>query len=136
MRLLPPVSFGLNRKTGPQGLTVDGQWIPGGVTVAVPAYTAHRNPDIFPDPQSYYPDRWLEGDAKNARASFIPFSAGARGCIGRNITYMEQTILIASLVHRYELALPCDDWRLEHEEAFNLWPSALPLSIRKRLPTT
>ncbi|KAJ4312881.1 hypothetical protein N0V94_007221 [Neodidymelliopsis sp. IMI 364377] len=79
MRLLPPVSFGLNRKTGPEGLTVDGQWIPGGVTVAVPAYTAHHNPDIFPDPESYYPDRWLEDDVKDARAAFIPFSAGARG---------------------------------------------------------
>ncbi|KAH6971939.1 cytochrome P450 [Ilyonectria destructans] len=132
LRLLPPVSFGLNRKTGPAGITIDGQWIPGGTTVAVPAYTAHRNPQLFPQPESYYPERWLEEMHKDAKFAFIPFSAGARGCIGRNITYIEQMVLIASLVQRYDLALPSVDWQLDHEEAFNLWPGAMPLSIQRR----
>ncbi|KAL2679188.1 hypothetical protein Neosp_009951 [[Neocosmospora] mangrovei] len=132
LRLLPPVSFGLNRKTGPGGLTIDGQWIDEGITVGVPAYTAHRNPELFPDPERYYPERWLEEMHKDVKTSFIPFSAGARGCIGRNITYMEQMILIASLVQRYDLTLPHDDCVLSHEEAFNLWPGPMPLSIAKR----
>ncbi|KAL6362875.1 hypothetical protein LRP88_04189 [Fusarium phalaenopsidis] len=132
MRLLPPVSFGLNRKTSLGGLTIDGQWIDEGTTVGVPAYTAHRNPELFPDPERYYPERWLEEMNKDAMTSFIPFSAGARGCIGRNITYMEQMILIASLVRRYDFALLHDDWELDHEEAFNLWPGPMPLSISKR----
>lgn len=132
LRLLPPVSFGLNRKTGPAGITIDGQWIPGGTTVAVPAYTAHRNPQLFPQPESYYPERWLEEMDKDAKASFIPFSAGARGCIGRNITYIEQMVFVASLVQRYDFALPSADWQLDHEEAFNLWPGPMPLSIQKR----
>ncbi|KAH7268656.1 cytochrome P450 [Fusarium solani] len=132
LRLLPPVSFGLNRKTSLGGLTIDGQWIDEGTTVGVPAYTAHRNPELFPDPERYYPERWLEEMNKDAMTSFIPFSAGARGCIGRNITYMEQMILIASLVRRYDFALLHDDWELDHEEAFNLWPGPMPLSISKR----
>lgn len=132
LRLLPPVSFGLNRKTGPAGIIIDGQWIPEGTTVGVPAYTAHRNPKLFPHPEIYYPERWLKEMDKDAKTSFIPFSAGARGCIGRNITYIEQTMLVASLIQRYDFALPSPDWQLDHEEAFNLWPGPMPLSIRKR----
>ncbi|KAM0545314.1 hypothetical protein ACHAPJ_011386 [Fusarium lateritium] len=132
LRVLPPVSFGLNRKTGPGGITIDGQWFPEGTTVGVPAYTAHRNPQLFPEPESYLPERWLEEMHPDAKTAFIPFSAGARGCIGRNITYIEQMVLIASLVQRYDFELPSADWNLSHEEAFNLWPGPMPLKISKR----
>ncbi|KAK9318832.1 hypothetical protein V1517DRAFT_334473 [Lipomyces orientalis] len=48
------------------------------------------------------------------------FSAGARGCFGRNISYLERPIMIASLVHRYEFELPSPDWELELKEHVNL----------------
>ncbi|KAK7715681.1 hypothetical protein SLS63_011357 [Diaporthe eres] len=134
LRLSPPVAFGLNRKTPEAGMYIDGHWIAGGTTVAVPAYTAHRNPDIFDEPEEFRPERWLGDGAKRAQASFIPFSTGGRGCIGRNISYMEQSILVATLVRRYDFELPSPDWQLQWEEAFNLWPGPMPLSIRRRVP--
>ncbi|KAK2598761.1 hypothetical protein N8I77_012149 [Diaporthe amygdali] len=133
LRLSPPVAFGLNRKTPEEGMHIDGHWIPGGTTVAVPAYTAHRNPDIFDEPEEFRPERWLGDGAKKAQASFIPFSTGGRGCIGRNISYMEQSILVATLIRRYDFELPSPDWQLQWEEAFNLWPGPMPLSIRRRV---
>lgn len=133
LRLSPPVAFGLNRKTPDGGMYIDGHWIPGGTTVAVPAYTAHRNPDVFDEPEEFRPERWLSDGAKRALASFIPFSTGGRGCIGRNISYMEQSILVATLVRRYDFELPSPDWQLQWEEAFNLWPGPMPLSIRRRV---
>ncbi|KAI1396781.1 cytochrome P450 [Hypoxylon fuscum] len=132
LRLSPPVAFGLNRKTPPEGMFIDGHWIPGNTTVGVPAYTAHRNPDIFPDPEVFRPERWLEDGGKEAQSSFIAFSAGSRGCIGRNITYIEQTILMATLLRRYDFALSQPGWEMECEEAFNLWPKTIPLTIRRR----
>lgn len=134
LRLSPPVAFGLNRKTPEEGMYIDGHWIPGGTTVAVPAYTAHRNPDIFEEPEEFRPERWLGDGAKRAQASFIPFSTGGRGCIGRNISYMEQSILVATLIRRYDFELPSPDWQLQWEEAFNLWPGPMPLKIRQRVP--
>lgn len=112
---------------------IDGHWIPGNTTVAVPAYTAHRNPDIFTEPEEFRPERWLGDGAKRAQASFIAFSSGGRGCIGRNISYMEQSILVATLIRRYDFELPSPDWQLQWEEAFNLWPGPMPLSIRRRV---
>lgn len=132
LRLLPPVSTGLHRLTPPEGYTIDGHWIEGGTIVVVPIYTAHRNPTFFPNPEEYQPERWLKDGIKDAQASFIPFSAGARGCIGRNITYIEQMILISTLVHRYDLRFADFLWELSHEEAFNLWPGPMPLKVRRR----
>lgn len=132
LRLSPPSAAGLNRKTGPEGMWIDGEWIPGNTTVSVPAYTAHRNPAIFPEPEEYRPERWLGDGAKGLQGSFIAFSAGARGCIGRNITYMEQLILIATLVRRFDFALIDPEWKVAYEEAFLLWPTSMPLKVRLR----
>lgn len=134
LRLSPPVPRGLERKTPPQGMEIMGERIAAGVTVSVPAYIAHRDPNLFPKPDSYRPERWLdESEAtKDMRAAFIPFTTGARACLGRNITMMEQQILIATLVHRYDFALPSQDWNLTWEEAFNLWPSKMPLKLWRR----
>lgn len=52
--------------------------------------------------------------------------------MGRNITMIEQQILIATLVHRYEFALPSDDWCLQYNEAFLLWPGPMPLKVWRR----
>ncbi|KAF3071754.1 Benzoate 4-monooxygenase [Trichoderma lentiforme] len=131
LRLLPPVAFGLNRMTPPEGLMIDGTWIPGNTLVGVPAYTAHRSP-LFSNSEQYRPERWLEDSIKETQGTFIPFSTGARGCIGRNISYIEQTVLLATLVQRYDLSLVDPEGNLYHEEAFNLWPGPLPLKIRRR----
>lgn len=132
LRIIPPVSFGLSRITPPEGMNIDGHWIPGGTTVGVPAYTLHRDASIFPDPEAYRPERWLDDNTGGMNSAFIPFSSGARGCIGRNITYMEQSVLLATLVRRYDFVLPNPGWELEREEAFNVWPGSMPLQIKLR----
>jgi benzoate 4-monooxygenase len=63
---------------------------------------------------------------------FIPFSAGARGCIGRNISYLEQIVILATVVHRYDFALPGPDFKGERFEAFNLICGPLPIKIWRR----
>ncbi|KAL9095749.1 MAG: hypothetical protein Q9165_002181 [Trypethelium subeluteriae] len=132
LRLLPPVAAGLQRKTPPGGSSVDGKWIAGNTLVSTSPYVAHRNPDVFPDPEAFLPERWLEADAKEMQRYFIAFSAGARGCIGRNLTYLEQTVLLATLVRRYDFALPDPDWEMRWEEKFNFWPQSLPVRLYRR----
>lgn len=134
LRLSPPVSRGLERRTPPEGMRILGEDIAGDIGVSVPTYVAHRDPVIFPQPEEYLPERWFEGEekVKQMRTAFIPFSAGARACIGRNISLIEQQIVVATLVHRYEFALASEDWMLKWEEAFLLWPCQMPLKIWKR----
>ncbi|SCN82216.1 related to benzoate 4-monooxygenase cytochrome P450 [Fusarium fujikuroi] len=110
LRITPPTTFGLPRRTPPEGWNILGDFIPGDTTVSISAYVTHRDPQVFPDPESYAPERWLGEKGKELQPYFIAFSAGARGCIGRNISYLEQTVLLASVVHRYEWALPYPEW--------------------------
>jgi cytochrome P450 len=132
LRMFPPSTFGLPRRTPPEGAPILGTFIPGDTSVSISAFVAHRDPTVFPDPESFRPERWLGDDAKELQAAFITFSAGARGCIGRNISYLEQTVLLASVVHRYEFALPFEGWKPDLFEAFNLSPGPMPLKVWRR----
>ena len=132
LRLYPPTTFGLPRKTPPEGCGIMDEFVAGNLQVSTSAYVAHRDDDIFPNPESFIPERWLGEDGKKLQASFITFSAGARGCIGRNISYLEQTILVASLFHNYELALSSPGWTLDTVEHFQNVPKALPIKIWRR----
>ncbi|KAH8425061.1 uncharacterized protein LDX57_002810 [Aspergillus melleus] len=133
LRILPPTSAGLPRRTPPEGAQIMDEWIPGDTSVSTTTYATHREPKIFPDPENYRPERWLNVEArKRMEPYFIPFSAGARGCIGRNISYLEQAMVLASLVHRYEFALPSPEWELARHEAFNLIVGEMPVTIWRR----
>lgn len=132
LRITPPTSFGLPRRTPPEGSNILGDFVPGDTTVSMSAYVAHRDASVFPDPEAYVPERWLGDKGKDLQPYFISFSAGARGCIGRNISYLEQTVLLASVVHRYEMALPHVEWEQERRETFNLMPGPMPLKLWRR----
>lgn len=132
LRLHPPSTFGLPRRTPAPGAPILGDFIPGNTSVSISAYVAHRDPVVFPEPEAYRPERWLGEDAKDLQAAFITFSTGARGCIGRNISYLEQTVLLASVVHRYEMMLPEPEWEPERWESFNLSPGPMPIKVWRR----
>ncbi|EJP66155.1 Cytochrome P450 CYP5280A1P [Beauveria bassiana ARSEF 2860] len=136
MRLSPPVATDLLRKTPPdRSHTIDEVVVPPSTNVSISAYTAHRDPSVFPDPEAFKPERWLikgQGALKQMLDAYIPFSAGPRGCIGRSVTILMQLVYIGTLVYRYEFALPSPDWEMEWIDYFNLWPKELPLKIWKR----
>jgi cytochrome P450 len=132
LRLYPPSTFGLPRRTPPEGAPILGEYIAGDTSVSISAYIVHRDEATFPDPEAFNPERWLGEDAKELQAAFVSFSTGARGCIGRNISYLEQTVLLASVVHRYEFALPSPEWEPERRENFNLMPGPMPLKVWRR----
>lgn len=133
MRIHPPNTMNVPRLTPPEGMTIMGEWIPGNTTVHNPPYSMHRNEKVFPDPEFFKPERWLQPNSKDLQPHFITFSAGPRGCIGRNITYFEQTVVVATLVHRYDFRLLSDDWVLPQREAFTCSPGDMPVLITRRV---
>lgn len=132
LRITPPTSQGLTRETPAEGMDVAGEYIPGGTSVAVSAYIAHRDPVVFPEPEQYIPDRWLGEAGKELGPYFLAFSAGARGCIGRNIAYLEQTVLLASMLHRYKFELAQPGFEPVYHEWMNTHPDRLPVKIWRR----
>ncbi|RMJ24378.1 Cytochrome p450 [Aspergillus sp. HF37] len=132
LRLFPPTSHGLPREVPPEGMNIMGDWVPGGTSVSMSALVAHRDEKVFPEADKFIPDRWLGESGKALQPYFVAFSAGARSCIGRNIAYLEQTKVVATLVHRYEFALPDPDWELKRLETMNLILGDMPVKLWRR----
>ena len=110
MRLHHPTPAHLARIIPPAGHTVDGHWIPGGVStterplsrlvtdflqtvIGMQMNAAYRSVDNFVEPLSFLPERWLPNAdpyfAKDNKDVFQPFSAGPRNCIGQRYVSVE-----------------------------------------------
>jgi cytochrome P450 len=134
LRLSPPVPSLLPREVLKGGIAIDGHYIPAGTIVGVSAYAIHRNPEYFPEPDTFYPERWIASESESdteksslpniprtrqavslARQAFSSFSQGARGCIGRQLAYYELHTALALTLHRFDIRLTqtedSTDWR-------------------------
>ncbi|KAE9964607.1 hypothetical protein BLS_002862 [Venturia inaequalis] len=79
----------LRRVVSSTGLQVPGlPFIPAGTSVGLSPYTLHFNPEVFPNPHEFQPERWAEPTEKMLRDS-IPFGLGSRQCIARTLATAE-----------------------------------------------
>jgi cytochrome P450 len=71
------------------------------------AYLQHTDPDVFPDPYSFVPERWLGGASAQMTRNLVPFARGSRNCIGMNLAMAEVNFMLAALFRpnapRFEL---------------------------------
>jgi cytochrome P450 len=77
-----------------------------GAIVIMSSYVTQRDPQYFPDPLSFDPDRWLPANSESrAKFSYFPFGGGARVCIGERFAWMEGTLLLAAIAQKWRLKL-------------------------------
>jgi cytochrome P450 len=117
LRMSPPAASDLLREVLPGGLQVFGipQLIPPGVNVGSPIWALHHDPETFPDPFHFRPERWIADPSKSRRefgsaesveiavASFFPFAIGIRGCPGKNLARLELSVTFARLLFSYDI---------------------------------
>lgn len=90
LRRYPPVGGPQGRYTPnvPGGTTLVGyEGIPGGVRVQSYAWSLHRNPEVYPEPEEWKPTRWIEASNEELvemRKWFWAFGSGGRICLGKN----------------------------------------------------
>ena len=66
-------------------------------------YCYHYDPNYFPSPHTFNPERWLSPAALQLENRFMPFSKGPRSCIGINLAYAELYLNVAYLVRKFDL---------------------------------
>ena len=74
---------------------------PAGVALLASTYLVHRDPEIYPDPYSFRPERFI--DNKPGTYSWIPFGGGRRRCLGASFALQEMKIVLRAALSLYEL---------------------------------
>ena len=73
--------------------------IPPQTPVAISSYYVHRDETIFPDAESFIPERWIENSRLNR--FLVSFSKGSRQCLGINLAYAEIYLCLAAIFRRF-----------------------------------
>ncbi|UPM44350.1 cytochrome P450 [Halocatena salina] len=99
LRLYPP-TYLIYRETQ-HDVALGGYRISRGTTLQLPAYTVHRDPRWWNEPDAFVPDRWNETTDRPEYAYF-PFGGGPRHCIGIRFAMTELNIALTELLQRLE----------------------------------
>lgn len=106
--------------------------LPGGVRVSAQAYSLHRNADVFPEPEAWKPERWMEAskEGKEEMARwFWAFGSGGRMCVGSHFAIQEMKLLLAAIYTNYTTSI-IDDTGIEMIDAYVSGPKGNQLTLR------
>ncbi|KAK3089309.1 hypothetical protein FSP39_002574 [Pinctada imbricata] len=88
---------------------VAGYKVPKGAAVNICIYAIHHDPDYWPEPYKFNPNRFSpEEKAKRHPYAFLPFGHGPRNCIGMRLAYLEAKAAIATILQKYRF-VKCDE---------------------------
>ena len=102
MRLYPP-AWAVGREALDE-ITVGGWRLPKGAQIWMSTWVVHRDPRFFDEPERFRPERWAADLMKKLpRHAYFPFGGGPRICIGNSFAMMEATLILATIVQRFQL---------------------------------
>ena len=94
----------LTRIAPNQDLKFQEYILPAGTAISMTHFVQHRNMDIFPEPDEFNPERWLQ-ESKKLDKYLVNFSKGARSCLGINLAKVEMYLTLALLFRRFDFEL-------------------------------
>ncbi|XP_077533800.1 cytochrome P450 3A13-like isoform X2 [Haemaphysalis longicornis] len=107
MRLATPDSVIMRLCT--EETTVAGIHFKPGMCVGIPLAAIHRDPEYFPEPDKFNPERFLPVNKESVKPfTYIPFGAGPRTCVGKRLGVVQAKTTLACLLSRVRLE-PCSE---------------------------
>lgn len=126
LRVLCPAVV-LWRRTS-EATTLGGFAIPTGTEVLFSPYVTHLDPERYPEPRRFVPDRWR--DLKPSAFEYLPFSHGFRKCLGAAFAEALLRVVVAMTVPRFRIELIADQ-RVDLFVTFTMKPKrGLPVTTR------
>lgn len=130
MRLFPTIISTLPRVTM-EPLQLGDYVLPKGTVIGMQNWIHHRDPNVFPHPERFFPDRWLQSTAA-MDGSFTPFSIGRRNCIGQNLAWEELYIAVNEIMRaglRLRIGQEMKPDEMDMEDRFNVAPKGHRLML-------
>jgi cytochrome P450 len=88
------------------GLVLKGYDLPPGVSVGIGIVNVHRRPDLYPEPELFRPERFLEREY--SAFEYLPFGGGSRRCLGAAFAVYEMKLVLATVLRTPNLRLVSD----------------------------
>jgi len=83
--------------------TLNGVHFPKGCNIILAYFLAHSDPDVWPEPDKFDPERFRDGSSEDRHPfQFNPFGAGPRNCIGMRLAQMEVKITMVELMRKFK----------------------------------
>jgi len=102
LRLRPVAAFVVRKTARP--FVAGGRAYPAGVVLCPCSYLVHRRDDLYPEPDRFRPERFLE--RKFGPHEWFPFGGGNRVCLGMPFALYEMKVLLATFFSQVRLARP------------------------------
>jgi cytochrome P450 family 135 len=99
LRLRPVIVIVLRKLTEP--VELGGYELPAGASAVPSIHLIHRDPEIYPEPNHFLPERFL--DNPPGTYTWIPFGGGIRRCLGASFAQFEMAVVLRELVRRHEI---------------------------------
>lgn len=130
LRIRPVVPFTGRELLEPSSL--GGYELQVGDIVMAGIYLTHTRPDLYPDPQAFRPERYLDGDTETY--SWIPFGGGTRRCIGAAFAQFEMRVALETILRSCELSPGSDRPERPVRRNVTMSPAAgTPAVLERRL---
>ncbi|KAL9105897.1 MAG: hypothetical protein Q9227_009008 [Pyrenula ochraceoflavens] len=139
MRLLPAVLTFVTRVSPPEGMYIDGTYIPGNIKLAAPRYSIGRLESAWDDPHLFCPERWYSRpDMIRDERAFAPFGVGRTSCVGKNLALTKIRMVVANLLANFDTSFAPGDTREAVErdmrDQLTAKPGDLYLLFKARTP--
>jgi cytochrome P450 len=99
---LRPVIPGVGRVVRREAFDLNGYRIPAGVEINPSIRVVHRRADLYPEPGTFRPERFLGSDAPDTY-TWVPFGGGVRRCLGASFAQLEMRTVVARVLERTQL---------------------------------
>jgi len=111
---------------------IEGYEIPAGTMLIIMLSQAGFNPELFPNPESYQPQRWLNINPelqKNYAKELMPFGGGPRLCPGMQLAFVEMKAALISVLGKYQFTHAQSPSDVKPQFAFTVIPKQLNMRI-------
>ena len=118
MRLWPMIPGPLERHLG-KSIEVNSLVVPPGVIASTSALSSGRNSDVYPEPNEWLPERWLQA-SERMKLNLTPFGYGSRICPGSNLALTELRYMLGAIFRNMRAVQPVNmEWKpLEIADVF------------------